>query len=87
VPAQMASDTHRGQHKFEFCSHAAGRLNIDQIQEQSRASRASLPLQSAADKLPRELSTQLGITVGPVETHRSKIMLKLNLHSVAELIH
>jgi DNA-binding NarL/FixJ family response regulator len=35
----------------------------------------------------KELSTQLGITVRTVETHRSKIMLKLGLHSLAELIH
>jgi len=35
----------------------------------------------------KELSAQLGITVRTVETHRSKIMLKLGLHSLAELIH
>jgi DNA-binding NarL/FixJ family response regulator len=35
----------------------------------------------------KELSTQLGITVRTVETHRSKTMLKLGLHSLAELIH
>jgi len=29
----------------------------------------------------------LGITVRTVETHRSKIMLKLGLHSGVELIH
>jgi DNA-binding NarL/FixJ family response regulator len=29
----------------------------------------------------------LGITVRTVETHRSKIMLKLGLHFVVELIH
>jgi DNA-binding NarL/FixJ family response regulator len=41
----------------------------------------------AQGKSNKELSTQLGITVRTVETHRSKIMLKLGLHSLAELIH
>jgi DNA-binding NarL/FixJ family response regulator len=41
----------------------------------------------AAGKSNKEVSTQLGITVRTVETHRSKIMLKLGLHSLAELIH
>jgi DNA-binding NarL/FixJ family response regulator len=29
----------------------------------------------------------LGITMRTVETHRAKIMLKLGMHSLAELIH
>ena len=41
----------------------------------------------AHGKSNKELSAQLGITVRTVETHRSKIMLKLGLHSLAELIH
>ncbi len=41
----------------------------------------------AEGKSNKELSTQLGITVRTVETHRSKIMLKLGIHSLAELIH
>jgi DNA-binding NarL/FixJ family response regulator len=41
----------------------------------------------AEGKSNKEISTQLGITVRTVETHRSKIMLKLDLHSLAELIH
>ena len=35
----------------------------------------------------KEVAAQLGITVRTVETHRAKIMLKLGLHSLAELIH
>jgi DNA-binding NarL/FixJ family response regulator len=38
-------------------------------------------------KTNKEVATQLGITVRTVETHRAKIMLKLDLHSLAELIH
>jgi DNA-binding NarL/FixJ family response regulator len=41
----------------------------------------------AEGKSNKELSTQLGITVRTAETHRSNIMVKLGLHSLAELIH
>jgi DNA-binding NarL/FixJ family response regulator len=41
----------------------------------------------AQGKSNKELSAQLGITVRTVETHRSKIMLKLGIHSLGELIH
>jgi DNA-binding NarL/FixJ family response regulator len=41
----------------------------------------------AEGKTNKEIAAQLGITVRTVETHRSKIMLKLGLHSLAELIH
>lgn len=40
----------------------------------------------AEGKSNKEVAGQLGITVRTVETHRSKIMLKLGLHSLAELI-
>ena len=41
----------------------------------------------AEGKANKEIAALLGITVSTVETHRSKIMLKLGLHSLAELIH
>lgn len=41
----------------------------------------------AAGKSNKEIAGQLGITVRTVETHRAKIMLKLGLHSLVELIH
>jgi two-component system, NarL family, response regulator NreC len=41
----------------------------------------------AAGKTNKEIAAQLQITVRTVETHRSKIMLKLGIHSLAELIH
>jgi DNA-binding NarL/FixJ family response regulator len=41
----------------------------------------------AEGKANKEIAAQLGITVRTVETHRAKIMLKLDLHSLAELIH
>ena len=41
----------------------------------------------AAGKSNKEIAAQLKITVRTVETHRAKIMLKLGLHSLVELIH
>jgi DNA-binding NarL/FixJ family response regulator len=41
----------------------------------------------AEGKANKEIAPRLGITVRTVETHRAKIMLKLGLHSLAELIH
>jgi len=41
----------------------------------------------AEGKSNKEVAALLGITVRTVETHRAKIMLKLGLHSLAELIH
>jgi len=41
----------------------------------------------AVGKTNKEIAAQLGITVRTAETHRANIMLKLGLHSLAELIH
>ena len=41
----------------------------------------------AEGKSNKEIAALLGIAVRTVETHRSKIMFKLGLHSLAELIH
>ena len=41
----------------------------------------------AEGKANKQISAELGITVRTVETHRAKIMLKLGLHSLPELIH
>jgi DNA-binding NarL/FixJ family response regulator len=38
-------------------------------------------------KTNKEIAALLGITVRTVETHRAKIMLKLGVHSLTELIH
>jgi DNA-binding NarL/FixJ family response regulator len=35
----------------------------------------------------KAIAAKLGITIRTVETHRAKIMLKLGLHSLTELIH
>jgi two-component system response regulator NreC len=41
----------------------------------------------AEGKSNKETASQLGIAVRTVETHRAKIMLKLGLHSLAEVTH
>src|SRR5215472_4926009 len=41
----------------------------------------------AEGKSNKQISAILGIAVRTVETHRAKIMLKLKLHSVVELVH
>ena len=41
----------------------------------------------AEGKVNKEIAAILGITVRTVETHRARIMLKLGMHSLAELIH
>ena len=41
----------------------------------------------AEGKVNKEIAAMLGITVRTVETHRARIMLKLGVHSLAELIH
>jgi DNA-binding NarL/FixJ family response regulator len=43
--------------------------------------------QLAEGKANKEIAAELGITTRTVETHRAKIMLKLGVHSLAELIH
>ena len=41
----------------------------------------------AEGKANKEVAALLGITVRTAETHRSRVMLKLDLHSLADLIH
>jgi DNA-binding NarL/FixJ family response regulator len=41
----------------------------------------------AEGKVNKEIAAELGISVSTVETHRARIMHKLGLHSLAELIH
>ena len=41
----------------------------------------------AEGKANKKIAAELGITVRTVETHRARIMLKLGLHSLTELIH
>jgi DNA-binding NarL/FixJ family response regulator len=38
-------------------------------------------------KANKEIAAELGITIRTVETHRARIMLKIGVHSLAELVH
>jgi DNA-binding NarL/FixJ family response regulator len=64
-----------------------------QHQHGKRAGRGTTPRELeiirllAEGKANKEIAALLGITVRTVETHRAKIMLKLGLHSLAELVH
>jgi DNA-binding NarL/FixJ family response regulator len=65
--------------------------NRPEPRENSRARPTSREVQVirllAEGKANKEIAAELGITLRTVETHRAKIMLKLGLHSLAELIH
>ena len=41
----------------------------------------------AAGKTNKQIAAELGITLRTVETHRGRIMMKMGLHSLTELIH
>jgi DNA-binding NarL/FixJ family response regulator len=70
-----------------------GFLKTRRHQQGERAERRLTPRELevvrllAEGKVNKEIAGLLGIAVRTVETHRSKIMLKLGLHSLAELIH
>ena len=71
-----------------------GFLNTrNQFQRESRADARTTPRELeiirllAQGKSNKQIAAQLGIAVRTVETHRANFMLKLGLHSLAELIH
>jgi DNA-binding NarL/FixJ family response regulator len=41
----------------------------------------------AEGKSNKEIAAELGITLRTVETHRARIMMKMGLHSLPELLH
>jgi DNA-binding NarL/FixJ family response regulator len=62
------------------------RTALDDAAKPTAREREILPL-LVMGKTNKEIGSLLGITVRTVETHRAKIMLKLGVHSIAELIH
>jgi DNA-binding NarL/FixJ family response regulator len=83
------------QHKPYFSTRVASpRDSGDSPTEPSRPSRSRLTprereiLQLLAEgKSNKEVASLLGISVNTAEAHRANIMLKLDLHSVTELVH
>lgn len=88
-----AVDTVR-QHKPYFTSKLADWAAGQRQQTNGKASRRQLTAREreiaqllAEGKSNKEVATLLGISVKTAETHRANIMLKLNLHSITELVH
>jgi len=81
-----------GQHKRYFSSQladwAARRKNGASTSRGALTPREREIAQLLAEgKTNKEVAAILGIAVKTTETHRANIMLKLNLHSITELVH
>jgi DNA-binding NarL/FixJ family response regulator len=81
-------------HTAFYSSKIAAWVERDERRARGRARRDTLtPRQRetiqllAEGKSNKEVAATLGISVKTVEAHRANIMLKLNLHSVTELVH
>ncbi len=59
----------------------------DNSQEQPTPREVEIIRLLARGKANKEIAAELGIAIRTVETHRANIMLKLGIHSLAELIH
>ena len=59
----------------------------DNSQEQPTPREIEIIRLLARGKANKEIAAELGIAIRTVETHRANIMLKLGIHSLAELIH
>jgi DNA-binding NarL/FixJ family response regulator len=68
---------------------AAGNRSEPTEHSQARPTRREVEIIRflAQGKANKEIAAELGITIRTAETHRARIMLKLGLHSLAELIH
>jgi DNA-binding NarL/FixJ family response regulator len=65
-------------HQSEPTEHAQGRPTLREVE---------IIRFLAQGKANKEIAAELGITLRTVETHRARIMVKLGLHSLVELIH
>jgi DNA-binding NarL/FixJ family response regulator len=85
------------QHKHYFSTRVSNVVSPENLsanpKAESRASRSRLTprereiLQLLAEgKSNKDVASLLGISVNTAEAHRANIMLKLNLHTVAELV-
>jgi len=59
----------------------------EQLQNQLSPREAEITRLLVTGRANKEIAAALGISVRTVETHRSRIMLKLGFHTLAELIH
>jgi DNA-binding NarL/FixJ family response regulator len=81
-------------HKPYFSTRVSGTVESPNAPSEPRASRSRLTprereiLQLLAEgKSNKEVASLLGISVNTAEAHRANIMVKLDLHSVTELVH
>lgn len=82
------------QHKSYFSTRVPRPVNGDASGEPVKNSRSRLTPREreimqllAEGKSNKEVAALLGISVNTAEAHRANIMLKLDLHSVTELVH
>lgn len=82
------------QHRPYFTSKLVGWVARQRPETGDKVSRSLLTPREreiiqllAEGKSNKEVATILGISVKTTETHRANIMLKLNLHSITELVH
>jgi len=82
------------QHKPYFTSKLADWVTRQMSEPTGKASRGRLTPREreivqllAEGKSNKEAATMLGISAKTIETHRANIMLKLNVHSITELVH
>jgi DNA-binding NarL/FixJ family response regulator len=83
-----------GNHKPYFSTRVSGAQESAAPSEGARSSRSRLTPREreivqllAEGKSNKEVAALLGISVNTAEAHRANIMLKLDLHSVTELVH
>jgi DNA-binding NarL/FixJ family response regulator len=81
-------------HRPYFSTRVSGMHDGNSSSEPSRTSRSRLTPREreivqllAEGKSNKEVASLLGISVNTAEAHRANIMLKLDLHSVTELVH
>jgi len=82
------------QHKPYFTPKLADWVTRQMSEPTGKASRGRLTPREreivqllAEGKSNKEAATMLGISAKTIETHRANIMLKLNVHSITELVH
>jgi two-component system response regulator NreC len=69
-----------------FFSPAIARLMLDDFVKQRSEDRAVVDRYESEGKANKDIATVLGISPSTVETHRARIMEKLDVHSAVEIV-
>lgn len=78
---------HRQYLSSQLADWAARRRNGGKSKDTLTAREREIAQLLAEGRTNKEVAAILGIAVKTTETHRANIMLKLNLHSITELVH